>query len=223
MDIGSGQHRRRIDILSLAKSLGKELCSALQGLHVNTGEDCCAAFRGKAKLPALKLMQKHPEYIQAFAKIGDDWKISDVTSEVIEKFTCGLYGCHRCEKVNDARGFKLKSMCGSKGKITKKCKLDLYKLPPCYNSFKPHLLRANYQARRLKLSDSTCPEIPQPQEGHGWVCIDDKTVEPQWTDGPILPDNLVDLLEETDLNSDSDSSSENGDDSEDSGANTDND
>ena len=140
LDIGVGQHRKCIDVLKVSANFGPDYSSALLGIHCFTGEDCNASFRGKGKIPALKLMDKNPVYITTFSKLGDNWKVDDHVASMLEKFTCDLYGCHRYDKVNDARLFKLKSMCGTKGKITKKSTVDLHKLPPCFNSFLPHVL-----------------------------------------------------------------------------------
>ena len=39
------------------------------------------------------------------------------------------------------------------------------------------------------------PEVPSSAENHGWVWKDD-VLEPLWTSGSILPQKLVDILDE---------------------------
>ena len=50
------------------------------------------------------------------------------------------------------------------------------------------------------------PEIPSPIE-HGWVLANDNILEPVWSEGPVLPDLLIDQLPSED-DSDSDPESD---------------
>ena len=113
---------------------------------------------------------------------------------MLEKFTCHFYGLPRFNKVNKARLFKLRTMFGNKNKMTCKCKLDIYWLPPCKRSLYPHIKRVNFQTGRLKLSHVKIPEIPSPAPDHGWLISEDGLLEPQWTSGDILPQQLVDVI-----------------------------
>ena len=70
-------HCRRVDILSIARSLGRRFCTALLGIYCFTGEDCNAAFRGKGKLSTLKLLDRNPEFVEAFSKLGEKWMVCD--------------------------------------------------------------------------------------------------------------------------------------------------
>ena len=188
------------------------MCKALLGVYVFTGEDCNSAFKGKGKTKAIKLLQSNPEYLEIFAKLGESWEVGKDVYTGLEKFTCHLYGLPRFSKVNKARLFKLKAMCGNKRKINRKCKVELYRLPPCKRSLYPHIRRVNYQLGRLKRSHIKIPEIPSPAPEHGWLISDDGVLEPQWTDGDILPQELVDILKPVHADTeDSDNSSEEGD------------
>ena len=102
--------------------------------------------------------------------------------------------------------------------MTRRSKVDLYKLPPCYNSYITHIWRVNFQVRRLKLSQVMIPEIPNPEDGHGWIRLEGR-LEPHWTDGPILPDKVIDLLSNREDDTDPESSS-NSDDSDSDGYST---
>ena len=187
------------------------MCTALLGIYVFTGEDCNAAFKGKGKTKAVKILQSKSEYIPVFADLGESWRLEKTTFKGLQKFVCELYGLSRYSSVNKARLFKLKNMVGSKSKITRKCKIDLYKLPPCKNSLLPHAYRVNFQTRRLKLSHQPCPDIPDPAPDHGWRVNEEGLLEPQWTTGEVLPLRVVDVLSKettSDTDSDDDSDSE---------------
>ena len=194
-DVGVGLNRRQIDILRLARKLGEKRCTALLGIYIYTGEDCNASFKGKGKVQALKILEKSPEYEDTFAKLGEEWMVSADVVRSLEKFTCALYRQPRFHLINKARLNKLKTMCGNKSKLSLKSKINFHNLPPGKNSLVPHIRRVNYQARRIKLSHEMFPEIPEADQGHGWIKVGN-VLEPLWTDGPILPDKLVDLLPE---------------------------
>ena len=86
----------------------------------------------------------------------------------------------------------LKKMVGEEQTITSSSKVDLSKLPPCRRSLVPHIRRVNYRAGQWKLSHVHKPEIPTPTD-HGWVILEG-TLEPVWSEGPVLPARLVDIL-----------------------------
>lgn len=50
------------------------------------------------------------------------------------------------------------------------------------------------------------PDIPEPADGHGWT-MKGEAMESLWTDGEMLPQALVNTLEET-LESDNESESD---------------
>ncbi len=82
-------------------------------------------------------------------------------------------------------------------------------LPPgYYAALKPHIQRVNHRAALYKRAHEQIPEKPKPYEDkQGWTKTSDGIVEPIWSDGPILPTSLVDLLDKTDYE-DTDSSEE---------------
>ena len=56
-----GKNRRKIDLLPIAQKLGIEMCKALLGVYVYTGEDGNSAFKGKGKQRAINLVQRYPQ------------------------------------------------------------------------------------------------------------------------------------------------------------------
>ena len=68
----------------------------------------------------------------------------------------------------------------------------------------------------LKLSCERFPDVPSPENSHVWVKVN-SLLEPQWTNCPILPDKLIDLMNEQSESDDgatSDDSDDEGDDDE---------
>jgi hypothetical protein len=81
-------------------------------------------------------------------------------------------------------------------------------------SLVPHCRRVNYRAAQFKCAHLNYPETPSPK-GHGWiptnetllvndVACNEAVLEPVWSEGPILPDRLIDLVTEDNSGSDSD-------------------
>ena len=61
-----------------------------------------------------------------------------------------------------------------------------------------HIQRANYQAMIWNNSLERYPEIPSPV-GHGWVLDESGKLNYDWTKGDIMPQELVDIICETEL------------------------
>ena len=186
----------------LAEDFGESYCEALLGFHVFTGEDTTSAFQGKGKINPLKRMLKKPRFQNTFQNLGKELVPCQKLIEELEEFTCEMYGYPRVKQVNKVRSLMLNKMVGgSTDNLTKKSKVDLSKLPPCKSSFKPHVDRSNYKCILNKSSHIAKPELPSPT---GWRAVED-FLEPVWSEGPILPASLVDLITEDSDNDDEDS------------------
>ena len=192
-DTGSGNKRRLLNITELAHDLGPTYPTSLLGLYCFTGEDCNCAFKGKGKVNPLKKLEQKKRYQACFAKLGDDWEVADELLAELEEFVCFMYGFPRVKKVNDVRTLMLKKMVGEGKAIKASSKVDLSRMPPCRRSLIPHIKRANYRVGQWKHSHESFPEIPPPA-GYGWT-HSDGFLEPEWSDGPILPSQLDDLLD----------------------------
>ena len=88
-------------------------------------------------------------------------------------------------------------MVGEKEQITLDSKVDLEKLPPCRDSLIPHAKRVNYRLAHHKRAKNPIFWGPNPQENHGWILNEEGLLEPEWSEGPILPQSLIDVAEET--------------------------
>ena len=197
LDIGTGKHRRIINITDFGKSLGRDYCNALLGYYVFSGEDCTSAFKGKGKVTPLKKLQRNPKFITTFSALGEDWNIGDKVQNELEEFTCLMYGDPREKSVNKLRGKMLQKMVGGKNvKLTKKSKIDLSRIPPCVNSLKPHIEHVNHRLTCYKNAHKPIFYKPKPFDDHqGWEISDKGFLEPIWSYGDILPPSIVDILE----------------------------
>ena len=63
---------------------------------------------------------------------------------------------------------------------------------PCKQSLYPHIRRVNYRVAQWKRAHTPMVDIP-PATSHEWVYSDGYT-EPLWSEGPVLPSCLLDIL-----------------------------
>ena len=117
----------------------------------------------------------------------------------LEKFTCIMYGQARESSVNVVRVKMLKKMVGEDETISRKSKIDLARIPPCQDSLIPHCQRANHRLACHKRANQPIIEKPKPYDmDQGWQKVENGSLEPIWSRGPILPMSLIDLLDSTD-------------------------
>ena len=196
-DTGTGKHRRLLNITETAQHLGKQYTDALLGIYCFTGEDCTSSFKGKGKLGPLRKLQKYPRFQEVFAQLGSEWDLDTKVQTHLEAFTCIMYGHARVTNVDEVRTLMLKKMVGEDEALTEKSKVDLSRLPPCRRSLYPHVKRVNLRVGQWKRSHIPIYEMPLVTD-HGWVWNEEGHLEPLWSDGPVLPLNLVDLLDKDD-------------------------
>jgi len=67
------------------------LRAELPGFHALTGCDTTSAFYGKGKRTAYSLLEKYPEYLRSFEKLGKYFKLPAITAAQVEQFVCKLY------------------------------------------------------------------------------------------------------------------------------------
>ena len=114
--------------------------------------------------------------------------------EDLEKFTCIMYGQTRESSVNAVRVKMLKKMVGEDETISRKSKIDLARIPPCQDSLIPHCQRANHRLACHKRANQPIIEKPNPYDmDQGWQKVENGSLEPIWSRGPILPMSLIDL------------------------------
>ena len=74
---GKGNKIRLIDINRPASVLGKDVCSALIGLHAWTGCDTVSSFAGQGKVEAFGLMRNVDKFKLAFGDLGREWQVTE--------------------------------------------------------------------------------------------------------------------------------------------------
>ena len=193
-DTGTGNKKRLLNVTKKAIELGPVYCTALLALHALTGCDTTSSLKGIGKIKPTKILKKMPKFKEHLSNLGKSWTLSDSVASEIEHFMCCIYGFPRIKKIDMVRLHILRRKCDNKEKLDSSKTIDLASFPPCWSSLQQHLKRVNFQVRIWKLANENFPEIPDPTL-HGWTYVGD-SLEPTWSSKPILPTELVDLMEE---------------------------
>ena len=185
---GKKNQIRIIDISRLANIIGRDVCTALLGLHAWTGCDSVSAFSGQGKIKAFNMIRSCDEFQEVFSLLGREWTIEDELGLFckIEKFACIMYSrSAKCTIVNDLRYeiFRLRNGDVSSGQ-----------LPPCKDALWQHTKRANYQAAIWRRSLQNVPTIPDATDGHGWKLDGDLQIFIEWITGAPAPDIVLSLM-----------------------------
>lgn len=199
-DTGVGDKRRIIDVTSLSTTLGSELTLALPAFHAFTGCDTVSAFVGKGKKRPLQVLRKNRAFITTFQKIGEAGdKMSDDVMKGLANFVCSMYGSPNVHSIGKVRYQLFQSRYGTKMSqllpAGSSSGIDLSMLPPCAGTLQNHCRRANYQTFIWKNSHIANLALPNPVSC-GWKLADDNHLEIDWNDDAIMPQKLVDILEE---------------------------
>ena len=127
----------------------------------------------------------------------------------MEEFTCAIYGHPRETSINTVRGIILRKMIGESEQLTSKSNVDLSKLPPCRDNLLPHIYRVNHRLACYKRAHQAMFNHPSPyNDQQGWERLEDGTLEPLWSTGPILPPSLIDIVERTTVETENDADNE---------------
>ena len=173
-----------------------ELMSILpsQPSHAFTCCDTTSAFVRKGKVTPLKLLKKHPEFLPTFHALGTSVDVADSVFEDLEKFTCLMYGSKSAD-INSLRHEKFIERFSTKPGmvLTSYDGVDISLLPPCRESLRMHIRRANYQTLIWKKADDPTPSIPGP-DGHGWTIDNNGQLEICWLAGNPMPQELEDVI-----------------------------
>ena len=133
--------------------------------------------------------------------------MSEALLNDLDEFTCCLYGKPRVKTVNEMRFVMMNELCSKNDNNLDRLKVvDMAKLPPCRRSLEQHIRRVNFQVAIWKRAHIATPDVPSPNDGHGWTLLEGK-LEPLWYVGRVLPHELTDIADYSG-NSDEDSNSE---------------
>ena len=154
----SQQMARYIDIGLIVCAIGLQVCKALLGLHAFTGCDSVSSFVGIGKVKPLKILSKNDEFQEVFARLGEEWSVTEEFFGKLEAFVCALYGAKK--GTSDVNELWYTLFCAKKGEA------QSHQLPLCRECLKKHCQRAYYQAAVWKNSLHN-NEVPTPV-GKGW-------------------------------------------------------
>ena len=198
-DTGVGNKRRLIDVKAVVAKQGPDFCSIMFSLHSFTGCDTTSAFVRRGKVAPHKTLQSFPQFQSTFEALASN-KVSEATIDELEHFVCCMYGKSEYSDINKLRydSFKQKFKARKNQALSSSDGVDLSLLPPCKGSLHMHILRCNYQAHVWSMSAVAFPDIPSP-EGRGWTKDDCGQLQIDWVKGDILPQELVDIMPDEEL------------------------
>ena len=176
---GKRNLQRIISIDSMVQVLGTDVCKSLIGLHVYSGCDSTSAFYGKGKKKAYDVMKSDPKFIQLFAGLGESFTASPELVEVLEEFTCKLYG----DTSKDINATRYKSFCATTSEKS---------LPPCKDALLQHIKRCSYQAAIHHRSLHQTISAPSPN-GYGWS-VKDGVIDVVWKTKAAAPESLLKVV-----------------------------
>lgn len=90
-DTGSGNHRRVIDVSSIANELGPDFCHALLNLHAFSGCDTTSSFLRHGKKSVLSKLEKNRQFFPSFKLLGQSPTVSNELLSSLEEFVCCIY------------------------------------------------------------------------------------------------------------------------------------
>ncbi|OWR51558.1 hypothetical protein KGM_211269B, partial [Danaus plexippus plexippus] len=103
MDLGVGNAHRCIDVSALYKKLGSKVSKALPALHAFTGCDFNPVLYRRGKKKPLQLLMNLEIFQEAFLDLGSKEHNVQDSFNIIQSFTCHLYGLKKLDDVNQAR------------------------------------------------------------------------------------------------------------------------
>lgn len=186
-----------INCSELASSLGDSLCRSLPGFYAFTGCDYTAAFFLRGKKRPFKVLRDNVKFQELFTSLTDPCDIfHDKKMELVQEFTCRMYGVGKCRSVNSARfqifqnNYQTKK---SNEQFIKKMKgFDSTRIPPCWRSLKQKVLRTIYVTSMWQnATESTCTLFDSME--CGWK-IDGGILKPIGFVGDPSPLRVEDVL-----------------------------
>jgi hypothetical protein len=192
--IQSKNNLRYIEINALASKLGPHLSRSIPGFHAFTGCDYTPSFANKGKIRPLALLEKNVTWQTCFSSLGESQTVDDATFNILESFTCLMYGKKNISSVNEARlDSFLKTYQPKKDNPMAKVRgVDGSALPPCRDVLRQQVLQTNFvcsiwnNANKGKL-------VQYPPEQNGWI-LEDGKYSLRWFDGDMVPSTLEEII-----------------------------
>jgi hypothetical protein len=196
-ETGTGNNRRILNVNHIAHTVGPDLAEALPAFHAFTGCDTTSSFVRKGKRGPYKLLSTNENFISLFKDFGStmNW-MNSANWNKLQQFVCSMYVRPNYNDTNVLRYDLFKTRYepkSSKSVLRFKNGIDMSLLPPCQSSLLMHTKRATLQAFIWRHAHVADVSMPSPV-GNGWKESEDKTLEVEWTDGDVMPRQLVDIL-----------------------------
>jgi hypothetical protein len=200
MDIGTSanNNRRYVDVSSISRTLGTQLCRALPGFHAFTGSDYTSAFYKKGKKRPFKILEESQAFQKAFGEMAGG-KLRVKAMEEIMTFTARMYGAKAGAKANhethlNTHRFKVfeKSYAPkatAKNPLEKLKGIDAAMIPPCEAEVTQQIKRATFVAKMWADAHEKMIQ-QQPTKEDGWD-LQGNVYEVLWFDGPQVPESLA--------------------------------
>ena len=119
------------------------------------------------------------KYTECFARLGETFTASPVLVEVLEEFTCKLYG----DSSKDIRAGRYKLFCATTSEKS---------LAPCKDALLLHFKRCSFQAAiHLRAIQQTIDALSP--DGYGWS-VKDSVIEVVWKTKGAVSDNLLKIV-----------------------------
>ena len=165
----------------------------------------CKCFVRCGKVTPYKTLLSFPQSKSTFESLASNTDVSQATLDELEHFVCCMYGKSNYSDVNKLRYdmFRQKFKTTKGQTLSSTDGVDLSLLPPCKSSLHMHILRCNYQAYIWNMSNVAFPNIPSP-ENKGWRIDEGGKLRIDWTKGDIVPQELIDIIPDEDINEDFD-------------------
>ncbi|XP_063047206.1 uncharacterized protein LOC134440965 [Engraulis encrasicolus] len=146
----------------------------------------------KGKLKPLNIIEKDDTdlFVKFLISLGN--RSSHVDIETASEFVCRIYGQRKTRDTNEARYLKLMEMSGNISKespLANVKRVDCALLPPSRRALEMHVLRARYVSIVWTLATLPCPTDGLSVTDYGW-CVKDGLLQPNWFNGPSIPQHL---------------------------------
>ena len=189
LDLGTDYNNSRhyVHVRRTAENM-KHFISALPGIYNFSGNDYIPCFYKKGKTRPLELMLKSDENIHVFSKMGDE-QLTDEDIDILEAFTCSLFGYKKLKSIDEARYLHFKNK--SKPKESRK-PLDFLKhvdpslFPPCRTVLVEQIKRTWFITRLYKYATDAEPLAHYTLLDYGYQ-LQDGRIHIKWFEGLQVP------------------------------------
>lgn len=195
MEVGVGKTQRNINISSLYKSSGVNLCDSLPAFHALTGCDFNPAFFRKGKKRPFHLLRNSEKYVDALTNPSKYPDCDNAVFETVKEFVCRIYGYKQINKINECRSAMfLKAYKSTNDEMFRQNmkSFDASALPPCQSELREHILRTAYISIIWSNAHIKEPSTLSPLDC-GWKVDENAKYDFNWFSDNQLPQSIDDV------------------------------